>query len=151
MKPTVWHVMIAVLLIAYVFGAAAIIAYVLYGPGFEIKVPELFGLNSATSTQESMSSEAGTPAPVPAPDLLLGYPGTLFECEGDKALKAEFSDGRVRLALSDGRQLSLPETTSENGARYANTNESFVFWNGNDAAFVEENNIMTYANCAVRS
>ena len=149
MKPTVWHVMIAVLLIGYVLGATALIAYVLYGPGFEVKVPDVFGLNPGTTTAGS----SGDDTSIPVPDPLAKYPGVLFECEGDKVLKAEFLEEKVNLVLSDGRQLSLPQTASstEGGARYANTNESFVFWNKGDTAFIEENGARTYTDCATKS
>ena len=150
MKPTVWHVMIAMLLIAYVIGAAALVAYVLYGPGFEVKVPDFFGLGSATSTLESTGSDASAPTPMPVPAPLLGYSGTLFECADDKALKAEFLEGKVNLALSDGRQISLPEIApaTEGETRYANTNESFVFWNKDNIASIAENGATTYSNCS---
>jgi membrane-bound inhibitor of C-type lysozyme len=57
--------------------------------------------------------------------------------------------GRVSLALSDGRRLVLPQTLSGSGIRYANTDESFVFWSKGDTAFVEEgaNRTQTYVGC----
>ena len=146
MKPTVWHVMIAVLLIGYVLGATALIAYVLYGPGFEVKVPDVFGLNPGTTTAGS----SGDDTSIPVPDPLAKYPGVLFECEGDKALKAEFLEEKVNLALSDGRQVSLPEIApaTEGETRYANTNESFVFWNKGNIASIAENWATTYSDCS---
>src|SRR3989344_5326841 len=146
MKPTVWHVMIAVLLIGYVLGATALIAYVLYGPGFEVKVTDVFGLNPGTTTAGS----SGDDTSIPVPDPLAKYPGVLFECEGDKALKAEFLEEKVNLAPSDGRQVSLPEIApaTEGETRYANTNESFVFHTKDYGVSIEENAVVTYANCA---
>jgi membrane-bound inhibitor of C-type lysozyme len=49
--------------------------------------------------------------------------------------------GRVKLVLSDGRNLDLPQTISADGSRYANSDESFVFWIKGDGAIVRENNI----------
>ena len=56
---------------------------------------------------------------------------------------------RVDLILSDGRTLSVPQAMSASGARYATADESFVFWNKGDTAFVTEGdpNQQTFANC----
>lgn len=64
----------------------------------------------------------GTPAPAPAP----GEPPT--------------PTGSVALTLSDGRDMTLAQTISASGIRYANADESFVFWNKGDGALVLENN-----------
>jgi membrane-bound inhibitor of C-type lysozyme len=39
---------------------------------------------------------------------------------------------------------------SGSGARYANSNESFVFWNKGNTAFIEENGKTTYSNCTTK-
>jgi membrane-bound inhibitor of C-type lysozyme len=73
-----------------------------------------------------------------------------FSCSGDKAIDATFINAdpaSVRLVLSDGRALTLPQTLSASGARYANGDESIVFWNKGDTAFVEEGGRTTYAGC----
>ena len=55
--------------------------------------------------------------------------------------------GSVTLSLSDGRSIYLAQTVSANGARYANANESIVFWSkGNGFTFTEKN-IETYPGC----
>jgi len=41
----------------------------------------------------------------------------------------------------------LPQARSGSGARYANGDESFVFWNKGDTAFIEEDGKTTYADC----
>lgn len=138
--------MIAVVMAGVFFSLAGLVAYLLYGPGIAVVVPDaLLNFGRGTSTAESIGGEV----PVPVPDLLGGFPGVLFECEGDKALKAEFVEGSVRLALSDGRQISLPQGTSSilEGMRYVNTDESFVFRTKDYSASLEENAIVTYANC----
>lgn len=57
-------------------------------------------------------------------------------------------DGSVDLKLSDGRTLSLPQTISASGIRYANNDESFVFWSKGRGAFVIENNeVKDYEGC----
>lgn len=48
--------------------------------------------------------------------------------------------GSVALTLSDGRTMTLPQTISADGIRYANADESFVFWSKGDGALVLENN-----------
>jgi membrane-bound inhibitor of C-type lysozyme len=54
----------------------------------------------------------------------------------------------VELTLSDGRKLALPQAVSASGARYANADESVVFWNKGRTAFVEEAGKQTYTGCA---
>ncbi len=132
----VWHGVIGIGLIASFFLIVAVIAYQLYGPGIDFEVPDyLLPAGWATTTESA------------APEPLASYAGTLFECEAERALKAEFLDNKVHLALSDGRRLTLPQAVSGGGTRYANTDESFVFWNEGHIAFVEESGTVTYANC----
>jgi membrane-bound inhibitor of C-type lysozyme len=61
--------------------------------------------------------------------------------------------GSVALSLSDGRSVTLAQTISADGARYADPDESFVFWSKGNGAFVTENNSKdtTYKNCVVAS
>jgi len=63
----------------------------------------------------------GAPAPTPAP----GQPPT--------------PTGSVALTLSDGRAMKLQQTISADGIRYANADESFVFWSKGEGALVLEN------------
>ena len=74
-----------------------------------------------------------------------------FACAGGKSIDATFVNGpssSVRLALSDGRKLTLPQAMSGSGARYANAGESIVFWNKGNTAFIEEKGKTTYEGCA---
>ena len=74
-----------------------------------------------------------------------------FHCDGGKSIVAVFENGAqasVHLTLSDGRQLALPQARSADGARYANADESFVFWNKGNTAIVEERGRTTYSGCA---
>ena len=74
----------------------------------------------------------------------------LFTCDASKTIAAEFHNGpqsSVELTLSDGRKLTLPQALSASGARYANRDESFVFWNKGDTAFIEESGKTTYSGC----
>ena len=72
-----------------------------------------------------------------------------FKCQGGKMIEASFYADKVDLKLSDGRALSVPQAMSASGARYANKDESFVFWNKGDTAFVTEgkDSKETYSGC----
>ncbi len=76
-----------------------------------------------------------------------------FYCTDGKSIKAEFdnADDKVNLTLSDGRTWTLPRAMSGSGARYANADESQVFWNKGDTAFIEENGQTTYSDCATNN
>ena len=77
-----------------------------------------------------------------------------FACAGGRTIDATFVNGpssRVRLVLSDGRKLDLPQAMSASGARYANADESFVFWNKGNTAFIEEKGKTTYDGCKTKS
>ena len=41
----------------------------------------------------------------------------------------------------------LLQAISASGARYANTDESFVFWTKGNTAFIEENHKTTFKDC----
>lgn len=71
-----------------------------------------------------------------------------FKCKEGKSIDATFYADSVDLKLSDGRSMKLPQVMSGSGARYATADESFVFWNKGDTAFVTEgDDNMTYAEC----
>ena len=58
--------------------------------------------------------------------------------------------GSVSIKLSDGRNLRLLQTISADGARYANSDESFVFWSKGDGALVLEKGAeKNYTGCVV--
>jgi hypothetical protein len=76
-----------------------------------------------------------------------------FRCADGRTVDAVFSNGprsSVSLVLSDGRSLSLPQRRSASGARYANADQSFVFWNKGDDAFIEENGQPSHRGCSTR-
>jgi len=73
-----------------------------------------------------------------------------FRCIGKKTIGAEFDRAPIdqaKLKLSDGREIVLPHAISADGARYANAEESIVFWNKGDTAFIIENGKETYSAC----
>lgn len=73
-----------------------------------------------------------------------------FNCQNGSSIQAVFNnqEQNVSLILSDSRSIVLPRAISASGARYANTDESFVFWNKGDTAFIEENGKTTFQDCA---
>ena len=74
----------------------------------------------------------------------------LFRCDAGRTVDAVFSNGArhsVSLRLSDGRTLSLPQAPSASGARYANADQSFVFWNKGRTAFIDETGRPGYRGC----
>ena len=75
-----------------------------------------------------------------------------FKCQGGKSIEATFYASSVSIKLSDGRSLTVPQAMSGSGARYANKDETFVFWNKGDTAFVTEGNDGkdTYSGCATK-
>jgi len=78
-----------------------------------------------------------------------------YSCNSDKTIIAAYYEGvtkppagpdmpptpggSVALKLSDGRSMTLTQTISADGARYANKDESFVFWSKGNGAIVLEN------------
>lgn len=92
-----------------------------------------------------------------------------FACDAGKSIGATFYEGSstpssdtnqpptpggsVSLALSDGRSLTLPQTESGSGIRYANADESFIFWGKGNTAFVQEgaDQQQTYTGCILVS
>ena len=70
-----------------------------------------------------------------------------FSCAGNKTVQVLFFEDKAELTLSDGRHILLLQAISASGARYANTDESFVFWNKGNTAFIEESNKTTFKDC----
>lgn len=80
----------------------------------------------------------------------------VFTCDNSKSIAATFyikDDKYVDLELSDGRKISVPHAMSGSGARYANADESFVFWNKGDTAFITEgsNSAQTFSDCVLKT
>ena len=89
-----------------------------------------------------------------------------FICNANKTIRAVFHlaeatesvnkdeppvpHGSISLTLSDGRTIDLDEGISADGRRYANPNNSFIFWaKGNGAMVLENNTEKTFAGCVV--
>jgi putative hemolysin len=87
-------------------------------------------------------------SPTPTSDKIIN--SVTFYCHPNKEIKAVFYEDKVEITLSDGRNMTLPQVISASGARYANSDESFVFWNKGDTAFITEKDKTTYENCAIK-
>jgi membrane-bound inhibitor of C-type lysozyme len=90
-----------------------------------------------------------------------------YICNNDKTIQAVYYEGEtktvkpgeqpiptgsVNVTLSDGRVLILPQTISADGTRYANSDESFVFWSKGNGAIVLENDVeKNYTGCVVEA
>jgi membrane-bound inhibitor of C-type lysozyme len=71
-----------------------------------------------------------------------------YSCKDGKTMKATFYNASVDLVLG-GKKVSLPQAQSADGGRYANADESLVFWAVGNKAFVTEGDpdVQTYADC----
>ncbi len=114
-------------------------------------------VNPGPTPRPSPSVSPTAPQP-PVPSARVSY-----ICNGYKTIKAAFYKGEpkpavpgqppvptgsAKLVLSDGRSLDLPQTLSADGVRYANADESFVFWSKGNGALVLENNAeKSYIGC----
>lgn len=82
--------------------------------------------------------------PTPAPSIIADV---TYKCDDNKSIQAIYQPNRVMLQLSDGRSIVVEQAISADGARYANSDESFVFWNKGDTAFIQEGQSTTFADC----
>ena len=106
-----------------------------------------------------------TPAQPPVTTTTTSQPinTATFACSAQKSITAAFYEGTatpsvdlntpptpggsVALTLSDGRTMTLAQTISADGARYANADGSIVFWNKGNGVTFTENNQQTYTGC----
>lgn len=111
-----------------------------------IVLDKLFTLHEAGSNLETAHSTMTYPIASPSSSSDMINQVT-FTCDDNKSIKALFHGNRVELTLSDGRHFALPQVISGSGARYANDDESVVFWNKGNTAFITEGDKTTYQNC----
>lgn len=88
-----------------------------------------------------------------------------YVCDNNKTIQAAFYEGEfipvepgeppipsgeAKIVLSDGRSLDLPQTISASGVRYANSDESFIFWiKGENAMVLEGGAEKDFKGCVV--
>lgn len=60
--------------------------------------------------------------------------------------------GSVEISLNGDARIMLRQTISGSGIRYANEDESLVFWSKGDGALIMRNNVMdlSYINCIAK-
>lgn len=103
----------------------------------------------ASHTPHTMPVKSG----YPDPNMMIGdataeiIGSALYVCDESKLIVATYYNDYANVALSDGRSLNVPQTVSASGIRYANADESFVFWSKGPTAFVTEGDDTTYSNC----
>lgn len=73
-----------------------------------------------------------------------------YACKDGKTIQAVFYQSKVKLTLSDKRNLSLPQTKSADGERFANKKETTIFWGKGNGATLTENNKVTFDNCKIK-
>jgi len=79
-----------------------------------------------------------------------GIPGIIsakFYCEDGQIISTTFFKDGAKIIMGNGENLNLLRTISGSGARYANQDESFVFWNKGDTAFIERNGKQILKSC----
>lgn len=110
-------------------------------------------LRSGSTTEQANSDEQATQVsqePTRTPSIEATY-----TCADNKTIQVAFyNEGDFPSAtvnLSDGTSATLYQVESASGARYANADESMVFWNTGNTAFVEENGVETYSDCVQES
>ena len=119
--------------------------------------------NDAGSAGETPSGQTGLPEQSAAGEQIF-IAQAVYVCDGGKTVKASFYEGEpvfvepgqmpipagsVKIVLDDGRNFDLPQTISASGVRYANEDESFIFWNKGDGVLIFENGEeKNYTNCA---
>ena len=107
----------------------------------EIKAELMLARNSRQANNENLKSKVGIINDV------------IFFCADKKSVHAIFKTNQtVEIGLSDGRSMTIPQAISASGARYVNKDESFVFWNKGDTAFITEGNpnSPTYKDCVIK-
>lgn len=132
-----WQGTVGISMIVAIGAIVGGIAYLLWGPSIPYWP---FGNPPIATTTATIIS-------VPTVADLSSKDGTLFLCEDGSSLKATFFANAVRLALSDGREISLSQVIGETGVRYANPDESFMFLNEGNVVFIRENGLETYSGC----
>lgn len=71
----------------------------------------------------------------------------VYICDGANAMEVGYGDDMVEVRLSDQREFTLEEKVSASGDKYANEDDTAVFWVKGEDAFFEENGSKTFNNC----
>lgn len=95
-------------------------------------------------------NQASAPTITPTPEDKIT---AVYTCPNGQEITATYDNakGTVTVLMPSGAAEVLPHAVSANGARYANADESFVFWNTGNEAMVEQNGVTTYQNCVTET
>jgi membrane-bound inhibitor of C-type lysozyme len=83
--------------------------------------------------------------PTEGKDISITATGS-FLCSNGSTIDAIFTENSAIVSV-DEQVLELPQVVSASGARYANADESFVFWNKGNTVFIEQSGEITYNDC----
>jgi membrane-bound inhibitor of C-type lysozyme len=74
-----------------------------------------------------------------------------FMCADEKKIEATLFNNFIKIEIKNWGTAYLPETRAASGTRYANNDESLVFWNKAEGAFISEDNTdnITYKDCKI--
>ncbi len=118
-----------------------IILLVILGGGF-------FLFKNYSNSSKSGSEERAIPTSVTVGKIEKNY-----TCSDDKTIVAIFNndtDMSADIALSDGSTMNLPHVEAASGAKYANEDESVIFWTQGNEAFLEQDGKETYSDCVIK-
>lgn len=93
---------------------------------------------SSSAAEENTSTETDINTPISEAAYL---------CKNARTVRAVYFQSKVIIELSDGRAAQLPQVESASGAKYANSDESLIFWRQGADAFVEETGQQTFTEC----
>lgn len=126
---------------------AIILAVVIFGLGYWLGEQGGAAREDAAMDMQMQSGAMQMPTPEGTPVIA----DVTYACDAGKTVRAIYKQNSVNLLLSDGRNLDVPHALSADGGRYANDDESFVFWNKGTTAFITEGagaqSTTTFANC----
>ncbi|MDP2648342.1 MAG: hypothetical protein Q8P19_00365 [bacterium] len=102
---------------------------------------------------DAFASRAGALQVAAVSYLSDGTVNAAFGCADGKSINASYAREKVTLSLSDGRMVTLPQTsdaTTNNGTYYANPNDGFEFVDSGNSAYIKEQGSRTYTDCMAR-
>lgn len=70
-----------------------------------------------------------------------------YLCEEGKSFEVAIDGSTARIYLDNENDYSLKHVMSASGAKYANTDETIIFWSKGSEAFILENDERTYTEC----
>jgi hypothetical protein len=71
-----------------------------------------------------------------------------YICEGNQKVRVDYYENFVYIKF-EGIKTYLQRTISASGVRFANGDESLVFWGKGDGAFIELDGVIYIDNCVV--